>query len=148
MKWLEVTIIVCTTGYGLELQANEDDIRFLKEKLESQMSETSKFLILKFALLPTIYIQMIHTSHHLLHIAMDTIIFEEKKFVFCSFGPVTRLFTFLRLLLCLMYKRCSWRQYSHLFLRRFMCFIYVFLLVYLYCSWLYKLVQHESHFRK
>ena len=76
MKWLEVTIIVCTTGYGLGLQANEDDIRFLKEKLESLMSETSKFLILKFVLLPTIYIQMIHTNHHLLHIAIGSIIFK------------------------------------------------------------------------
>jgi hypothetical protein len=74
MKWLELTIIVCITGYALGLQASVDDIRFLSEKLESLMSETSKFLILTFVLLPTIYIQMIHTNHHLLHIAIGSII--------------------------------------------------------------------------
>jgi hypothetical protein len=37
MKWLELTIIVCITGYALGLQASVDDIRFLSEKLESLM---------------------------------------------------------------------------------------------------------------
>ena len=47
MKCLEIIILVCTAGCVLGLDVYQDDIRFLKEELESLKSETSKFLILK-----------------------------------------------------------------------------------------------------
>ena len=47
MKCLEIIIVVCTAGCVLGLDVNQDDIRFLKEELESLKSETSKNLILK-----------------------------------------------------------------------------------------------------
>jgi hypothetical protein len=88
MKWLELTIIVCITDYALGLQASADDIRFLKEKLESLMSAACKFLILTFVLLPTIYIQMIHTNHHLLHVGIGSIIFLNSLCII-HFSSVT-----------------------------------------------------------
>ena len=61
MKFLEIIISVCTAGCVLGLDVYQDDIRLLKEELESLTSETSKFLIFKsFFLLPIIYIKMIH----------------------------------------------------------------------------------------
>jgi hypothetical protein len=61
MKFLEIIISVCTAGCVLGLDVYKDDIRLLKEELESLKSETSKFLKFKsFFLLPIIYIKMIH----------------------------------------------------------------------------------------
>jgi hypothetical protein len=47
MKFLEIIISVCTAGCVLGLDVYQDDIRLLKEELESLKSETSKFLIFK-----------------------------------------------------------------------------------------------------
>jgi hypothetical protein len=47
MKFLEFIISVCTAGCVLGLDVYQDDMRFLKEELESLKSETSKFLIFK-----------------------------------------------------------------------------------------------------